>query len=169
MGRDKALIDVDGVPLAVRVAEALRLAGATSVVAVGGDAPALRALGLRCRADDHPGEGPLAATITALGAAEGEVVMVMSCDLLHPSVPAITATVTALREHPDALGAVPVVDGRHQWTHAAWRHDALVGLRAAYEQGERSLHRAAGSLALVEVVEVEPPDVADADEPSDLL
>ena len=69
MGRDKALLLVEGVPMAQRVAEALRAAGATEVLAIGGDAPALTALGLHLRPDDRPGDGPLPATITALGAA----------------------------------------------------------------------------------------------------
>jgi molybdopterin-guanine dinucleotide biosynthesis protein A len=73
MGRDKALLPVGGVPMALRVADALRAAGADEVVAVGGDATALAALGLTVVPDDHPGVGPLAAIVTALaaGAAPG--------------------------------------------------------------------------------------------------
>jgi len=73
MGRDKALLPVGGVPMALRVADALRAAGADEVVAVGGDATALAALGLTVVPDDHPGAGPLAAIVTALaaGAAPG--------------------------------------------------------------------------------------------------
>ena len=39
MGRDKALLRVDGVPMAVRVATALRAGGADPVAAIGGDGP----------------------------------------------------------------------------------------------------------------------------------
>ena len=39
MGRDKATLPVDGVPMAARVADALRRAGAEPVLAVGGDQP----------------------------------------------------------------------------------------------------------------------------------
>lgn len=168
MGRDKALIEVGGFALAARAAEALRLAGASSVLMVGGDADALRSLGLAVRADDHPGAGPLAATITALEATGSEVVMVMSCDLLGPSATAIDDTVRALLAHPAALGAVPVVDGHRQWTHAAWRRDVLPELRCAFVGGERSLHRAAGHLPLVDVLGVDPAALSDADEPGDL-
>ncbi|WP_434127450.1 molybdenum cofactor guanylyltransferase, partial [Enterococcus faecium] len=45
MGTDKALIEVDGGPLARRVANALRAAGADPVIAVGGDLEALGDLG----------------------------------------------------------------------------------------------------------------------------
>ena len=49
MGRDKALVEVDGRALALRVADALRRAGADPVAAVGGDLPALARLGLADR------------------------------------------------------------------------------------------------------------------------
>ena len=152
----------------MRVAAALRLAGAASVLAVGGDAPALRSLGLRFREDDHPGAGPLGATITAIEASQCEVVMIMACDLLHPNEVAVAETVRALLSHPDALGAVPVVGGRRQWAHAAWRRDVLPELRAAFAREERSVRRAADHLALVDVVDVDPRSLSDADEPSDL-
>lgn len=168
MGRDKALIEIGGVPMARRVADALRSAGATEVLAIGGDGAALGVLGLEVRPDDHPGDGPLPATITALRAAREELVMVASCDLLHPSRSAIAATVETLRTEPGAAGCVPIVDGHHQWTHAAWRRTAATGLVAAYESGARSLHRAAAGLVLVAVADIESMAVADADAPGDL-
>lgn len=168
MGRDKAVIEIDGVAMAARVGEALRLAGASSVVLIGGEAPALRALGLPLRADDHPGAGPLAATITAMETLGSEVVMVLACDLVRPSATAIADTVHALLANPSAAGAVPLVEGRRQWTHAAWSRGALPELRAAFERGERSLHRAAVHLAIADVVGVDAAAVLDADEPDDL-
>lgn len=168
MGCDKALIEIDGVPMAVRVADALRSAGAAEVFAVGGDEPALAGLGLLTWPDDRPGGGPLPATITALRAATEDLVMVMSCDLLQPSPTAIAHTVAALTEHPGAIGAVPVVDEHRQWTHAAWRALAVRALVAAYERGSRSLRRAGMDLLVFEVEDIEAAAVADADEPGDL-
>src|SRR5690606_32897540 len=46
MGTDKALLEVDGRPLARRLAEVLAAAGCDPVWCQGGDEPALRALGL---------------------------------------------------------------------------------------------------------------------------
>jgi molybdenum cofactor guanylyltransferase len=67
MGRDKALIALEGRALAVRVAEAVAAAGASGVVAVGGDLEGLRAAGLAAVPDrDGPGAGPLAGILTAL-------------------------------------------------------------------------------------------------------
>src|SRR6185436_398763 len=81
MGTDKALIDVDGRALALSVADALRSAGATRVLAVGGDLVALRGLGLEAIPDQHAGEGPLGGILTALEATDEDVVVVLACDL----------------------------------------------------------------------------------------
>ena len=64
MGRDKALVAVDGVAMAERVARALEAAGCADVRFVGGDAPALAALGRPVLPDAYPGAGPLGAVIT---------------------------------------------------------------------------------------------------------
>jgi molybdopterin-guanine dinucleotide biosynthesis protein A len=172
MGRDKALVEVDGRALALRVADALRRAGADPVTTVGGDLPALTALGLAAVPDEAPGEGPLTGVLTALnGAAGGDapIVFVAACDLLTPDPAAVSATVAALDAAPDGDVAVPVAEGRRQWMHAAWRSSAAAPLAAAFAAGERAVHAAvaAGALRVVEVA-VEPAAVADADTPTDL-
>lgn len=169
MGQDKAMLLVDGVPMAVRVADALRAAGATEVWAVGGDPDALGRLGLEVVGDERPGEGPFPATITALRHAGQAVVVVLSCDLLRPSPVAVKAVVAALQDAaPEVLAAVPVVGGHHQWTHAAWRAGARTALEAAHATGARSLRRAGGTFQLVEVHGLDPAQVADADTPAEL-
>jgi molybdenum cofactor guanylyltransferase len=169
MGRDKALIAVDGRSLARRVADAVEAAGATEVVAVGGDAAALGTEGLVAVPDAHPGEGPLTGVLTALDRAAGDVVFVAACDLVDPSADAVAATVGALATAPDADVAVPVVGRRRQWMHAAWRRRAAMPLGAAFAAGERAVHAAvsAGALRIVDV-RVDPRAVADADAPADL-
>jgi molybdopterin-guanine dinucleotide biosynthesis protein A len=168
MGRDKALIRLDGSPMAVRVADALVRAGATSVVAVGGDRPALEAVGLTVWPDERPAAGPLAATITALAASTAEITLVVSCDLVAPSPAAMAATVQALADHPGAVAAVPVAEGRRQWTHTAWRDRARRTLVDAWERGDRSLREAGADLLVFEVTGLDPVGLADADEPGDL-
>src|SRR5688572_7864759 len=68
MGTDKALVEIDGTPMAVRVARALTAAGARRVIAVGGDARALASAGLEVVPDLEPGAGPLGGVVTALDA-----------------------------------------------------------------------------------------------------
>jgi molybdopterin-guanine dinucleotide biosynthesis protein A len=168
MGRDKALLEVDGVPMARRVADALRQAGAGRVVALGGDGAALSAMGLEVRADAMPGDGPLPATLQALEESGEDVVVVLSCDLLAPSAEAIRTLLAALAADAAAVAAVPLVDGHLQWTHAAWRVAAAPLLRDRYDQGARSLRRAATDLSIAEVGGLPAAAVADADLPSDL-
>ena len=169
MGRDKALIVVEGRPLAVRVADAIAAAGATRVVAVGGDVDALRNAGLHAVPDTEPGAGPLAGLVTALDAVGDGIVFVAACDLVAPSPVAVAAAVRALTADPGADVAAPVVDGRRQWMHAAWRRRVETPLAAAFAAGERAVHAAvsAGGLRAVDVA-VDPRSVADADTPSEL-
>jgi molybdenum cofactor guanylyltransferase len=74
MGRDKALLVVDGVPMVRRVVDAARTAGASSVLCVGspltpgGRALVADAAGVPAVEDRWPGKGPLGGIVTALGA-----------------------------------------------------------------------------------------------------
>jgi rhodanese-related sulfurtransferase/molybdopterin-guanine dinucleotide biosynthesis protein A len=169
MGTDKALLPLAGSPMAARVATALRQAGAVEVFAVGGDAPALAAHGLTVVPDDHPGDGPFPATLTALRHAPADLVAVLSCDLLRPDPAAIQGLLDALdAAPPGTLGAVPVVDGHHQWTHVLWRRAALTALETARAERARSLRRGAAGLPLCEVRHLDPRSIVDADTPADL-
>lgn len=167
MGQDKALIRVDGTAMALRVAEALRAAGAAEVAAVGGDRHGLQAAGLAYREDRWPGEGPLGGIISALGSVgRSNEVAVLACDLLHPSAELIRE-LTTVRRSSDADLAVPVYAGRHQWTHGIWHRRTLDALASGFESGVRSLHEAAAGLVVV-TIEADESSTADADRPEDL-
>jgi molybdopterin-guanine dinucleotide biosynthesis protein A len=185
MGRDKALLVVDGAPMVRRVVDAARAAGAATVITVGGDGPGLEAAlagtsgvgggvgGVRVVADAHPGEGPLGGLLTALGLLDEPVVLALSCDLLAPDPAAMAATVAALvASGDDADVAAPEWEGRPQWLHAAWRrtHAANEALAERFAAGERSVHRAvaAAGLTVVRASPIAPEALADADAPEDL-
>ena len=169
MGRDKALVELGGEPLVARVAGVLRTAGAHHVRCVGGDETRLRALGLDVVADEEAGSGPLGGIITALAHAERPAVVVLSCDLVSPDPSAVDEVVQALASGSGAADvAVPLVEGRRQWLHGAWRTGALERLRGAFATGERAIHRAAASLVVVDVDGIAPDAVRDADAPGDL-
>jgi molybdenum cofactor guanylyltransferase len=169
MGQDKALMLLDGQPMARRVADAALAAGAVSVVALGGDPEALASIGLTCRPDDHPGDGPLPAVVAALRECSTEVLLVVPCDLVAPSSAAMAATARALVEEPSADLAVPVDGaGRRQWAHAAWRRRAAARLAASVAAGSRSLAEAAASLTVVDVAGLDPAALRDADRPEEL-
>jgi molybdopterin-guanine dinucleotide biosynthesis protein A len=168
MGTDKAVLPIAGRAMARRVADALVAAGASRVVAIGGDAAALAALGLEVVPDEDPGGGPLGATRTALRTSGHDVVAVVGCDLLDPDPAALRTTVRALLDDPDAHVAAPIVDGHRQWVHAAWRVSALPVLDQGWADGTRSLRRVADRLHVAEVSGLPPSAVADADAPTDL-
>jgi len=165
MGTDKALLEVDGVPLARRVANALRAAGADPVIAVGGDVEALGAIGLTAVPDAHPGEGPLGGILSALAASDAEVVVVLACDLPAADADTIRAVALALGE---ADIAAPWHDGRHELLHAAYSRRAEATLQAAFEVGERAPQRAVAGLDVVGLEGLPAAALADADTPEDL-
>lgn len=169
MGRDKALLPIDGLAMAARVAAAMAAAGADEVFCVGGDVGRLRALGLEAVPDRHPGQGPLGGLVTAFAWARHPVLLAAPCDLLHPSASAMAAVVSTLASAPAAvLGVVPVAGGIRQPLDGAYRAEVGAVLAAAFAAGERSVK---GAVAAVPVIELDTPDPgahADADVPADL-
>jgi molybdopterin-guanine dinucleotide biosynthesis protein A len=167
MGRDKALVEVDGVALARRVADALRAGGCSRVLAIGGDAVALAALGLEPVPDRWPGEGPLGGLATALATvADGDVLVLAPCDLLHPAADVVTDLVDALA----GVDAVAVRIGeRVQWLPSAWRASAPLADRLAglVDAGARRLD-AVAAVVTATTVALDPSAGADADTPTDL-
>ena len=81
MGTDKAVVEVDGVAMAERVAEALEPAGCPRWCSSEVTSPLLERFGRPTVADEWPGEGPLGGVLTALRAVGSEAVVVAACDL----------------------------------------------------------------------------------------
>lgn len=167
MGRPKAFIEIDGVPMVGRVVAALREAGIVDVAVVGGASGPFHDLGLAHVSDLHPGEGPLGGIVTSLThhAPTADAVAVVSCDLLDPSPIAVRSLIGSLGS---ADVAVPVVDDHPQWTHAIWRTAGLGTLEAAFAGGARAPRDAVGGLEVVSILDGAPGWYADADTPSDL-
>jgi molybdopterin-guanine dinucleotide biosynthesis protein A len=164
MGTDKALVVVDGKPMVLRVAAALRAAGAAAVRTVGGDRVALAALGLDARDDPRQGEGPLGGLLTALDLADHDLVVVLATDLAWIDAATIDALVEAAAGASAAVGRAE----RLEPLCAAWRVSRCRGaLHGAYDAGERAVHRALAGLDAVEVA-VAPIAVANANTPADL-
>jgi molybdenum cofactor guanylyltransferase len=165
MGRDKATLTIDGVPMAARVADALHSAGAEPVLAVGGDRAALEAFGLAWVADRYPGEGPLGGIMSAFGAVGHEgVVAVVATDLPALGASVVQALVAALRAHD-----VAVAGGEHpEPLCAVWRISTCEAvLTGAFEQGERAVHRAWTALDRI-VVPVPAQYLRNVNHPDDL-
>jgi molybdopterin-guanine dinucleotide biosynthesis protein A len=168
MGRDKALIEIEGRPLVAIAADALREAGAAAVTVVGGDEVAFHDLGLDVRPDEHPDEGPLGAIVTALGTAPEGIVMVVACDMPTIDAATVSKVVAALHDHPDAEAAAPRLDGRLQILTAAYRTRLRPRLEAAFAAGERAPRRALEGVEVVAVDGLDPERLVDVDRPDDL-
>lgn len=165
MGIDKALVDLNGQPLIDVAIAALSGAGADQVAVVGGNEARLRPLGHEVVPDLHPGQGPLGGIITALGWARHDVCMVLACDHVGTAAPAVRSVIGALGAGDVA---VPVVDGRLQTLHAAWRTRVREHLADAFAAGARSVREGIEGLHVVHVLDGDPCWFRDVDTPEAL-
>jgi molybdopterin-guanine dinucleotide biosynthesis protein A len=154
-GRDKALVEIDGVPMLLRMRTLLgAVAQPVNVIA-----PPLRyaALGIASMRDRWEGQGPLAGIITAL-LASGETGsatewnLIVGCDM-----PFLTQEwLSYLVERSAAIGAEVVAPRSAQGLEplcACWRTIAAAKLQNAFDGGVRKITDAMKRLAM-EVVDV---------------
>ncbi len=173
MGTDKAFLVLPGAaePLIAVSRHALHDAGASEVLAIGGDRDALVDAGFAFHPDDHPHEGPLGGLLTALRVVTLPIVVVLTCDLAHIDGATVRALVHALDLDPDADAAIPEIAGRRQVLTAAYRRRSYGVLAAAFESGERSVRRAAAGLRVADAAaypSLDPRAFHDLDRPEDL-
>ncbi len=166
MGRDKALIEIDGETMVARVLAEAHKSAATVAVVVGRE-PGLWD-GIVSVPDRFPGEGPLGGLLTALETSSTDVVVLIPCDLIHPAAASVDLVATTLIENPSLDVVVPVVNNRRQYVQAAFRRSTAVQLGEQFAGGRRSIHDGIAELAVLELPVEEPDWFADADEPSDL-
>jgi molybdenum cofactor guanylyltransferase len=163
MGRPKATLEVDGVPLVARVIAALRAAGIDDVVVVGGDPTELERAGVAPHPDDHPGQGPVGGILTALDAFDGDL-LVAACDLPDLDADAVRSVVASGEGDVDL--AVATSAGHHVVLLRVNRsgRDAV---ERAFSAGERSL-RAIIEACVTTTVEIPMPSALDLDTPGDV-
>lgn len=175
MGRDKRLVQVDGVPLVARAVRAVAsatdrvdLIGAADLIGSDGRLPdglltTELLVGGRVLADHRPDAGPLAGVETALRAhPEAGAVLIVGVDhpWLHPAVLALLVDrlTTGGTRGPDA--AMLVTDRGPQPLVASYRPSALPAVAALLEGGERRLRVLADHL---DVLAVDEPNWRDVD------
>lgn len=144
MGRTKALIEIDGVPMAARVAAALRAAGCDSVIGYGGDPDELASLGLPVVADRYPGSGPLGGVLGVLELFETherrpDGVFIVACDLPAVTGNDLAGMVAVARDRP-GLDVVVARTSSIEPTCAIWRRSGIEQIRRCFDDGERALH-----------------------------
>ncbi len=136
MGRDKAQLELGGVPLILRTAKLVEsVAGAPVII---GNPEAYRALDLRAIADDWPGAGPLGGIATALRAATAPWNLIVATDLPYLTREWLEYLIARARaSSADAVlpmntrGAEPLCAMYHQRAEPA--------IRRALERGTRKV------------------------------
>jgi molybdopterin-guanine dinucleotide biosynthesis protein A len=132
MGRDKALVPFQGIPLIARVAG--RLAVIADELLVTSNRPEeLSFLGLPCFPDLLPGKGALGGLLTALSSASETCVAVVACDMPFAN-PAILEMACDLAVDRDFSAVIPRFAGGLEPLHAVYRPEiCLPFIRAALE------------------------------------
>ena len=133
MGRDKALVRLNGQPLVVHALQVLREAGLTASIA--GETSPLRAFAPVVE-DTEPGLGPLGGICAALASTSMRWAVFLPLDL--PLLPA--SLIAFLLDRAQITGAaitVPSVNGYAQSFPAVVDRAALPRLRAELEAGHR--------------------------------
>jgi molybdenum cofactor guanylyltransferase len=150
MGRDKALLELEGVALIVRTTKLVELAAERCAVV--GDTVRLEGLELLVIEDDFPGAGPLGGIATALRASEAEWNLIVACDLPYLTREWLEFLIgRAVRSDADAVlpmnerGAEPLCAMYHKRGESA--------IRAALDRGVRKV---TDGLAEVRIEFIEP-------------
>jgi molybdopterin-guanine dinucleotide biosynthesis protein A len=151
MGRDKALLDWEGTPLAVRVVNRLKEALPDVVVVAKRTGP-LEDLGLSVVADALDLQTPLTGILAALREAKGRPVFVVACDMPFVN-PSLVRRIVELGEGYEA--AAPVHGGRLEPLHALWGPLAEQRIVRSIEAGDLAAHRVLEQLHLRRIEEEE--------------
>ncbi len=133
MGRNKALLDLDGCPMIAVIAGRLRTL-ADEVIISADDTQLYAPFADRCVADIFTGVGTLGGIHSGLQAAANDLAIVAGCDMpfLNPNV---LAWFVAVAEGVDA-----VVLKQGEWLeplHAVYRKSCLPAIEAAIRAGQR--------------------------------
>ncbi len=171
MGRDKALVDVDGIAMAIRVADAQRSAGCDAVVLGGGHAGVADGLGLEVLLEAHPGLGPLSGIDAGLHAAldrHHDLMMCCPCDVPDVTPAQLTPLVEAMSD-PSIDVACVVSDRGLEPLVSLWRpRSCLQVVRSSLLNSDLAVRRVLRWLNMVEVSVASPDALANMNTQLDL-
>lgn len=180
MGRDKALISLDGRTLLARTVEVAAQAGLPAVIVGRSSAALAPTENGKAFPDLEPGKGPLGGLWTGLHhCADRDAVLLLPCDLpwvgaedllwlIDQARPYFASEAKAL---PDAAQAVvPVRNGKIEPLFGLYRTTLLDPVRDRVRRGELSMHRFISSIscAFIPLDPARRSAVADVDTPADL-
>lgn len=148
-GEDKFVYEYEGEALGLRAARALSGVANAGCWLQGGRSEHATLTGFEIRAGSREGTGPLGALVDALECCPSDVLVSLPCDMPDICSDDVARLVASLS--PDVDAAVAVADSRHHWLVAAWNVGSRGVLSRAFDSGERSIHRAVGSMLIVGV------------------
>jgi molybdenum cofactor guanylyltransferase len=146
-GADKALAELGGVPMYVRMTALLKSIVIPSVLV--GDPAKYGQLGITCIYDKWPGEGPLGGIITALRYTQAtdraEFNLIVSCDM-----PFLTAAwlkyMLTIAFNGDADVVLAKSEHGPEPLCAVWRTASCNGVELQFKRGVRRVNEAIGNL-----------------------
>jgi len=159
MGRDKALLDYGGRPLALALAARIAEATGAATKLVGPPAR-YRHLGLPVIADLRPDSGPLAGIEAALTDSEFERNLILACDM--PDLP--VETIARLAAAEGDCVAAETADGRLHPLCAVWSKRLLPTVENALDRDRR---RVLDALEHVKVVRLPVERLVNANTPEE--
>lgn len=150
MGRSKAALELDGVPMLVRMAQLVESVSGTAPRVIG-EPKGAEAYGLAVIADEWPGAGPLGGIATALGASNTPWNLIVACDLPYLTKPWLQfLAARALASQADAV--VPTTTRGAEPLCAVYHKRCEEAIRAALEHGVRKVQDGLREL-LVELID----------------
>jgi len=153
MGREKALLEINGTPLLLRAAQLL--APLCSGVTIVGTPERYQHLGFAAIADEQPDIGPLGGILTALGHADSPWNLVTACDLPYLTADWLRYLMGRAAASP-ARVVLPESDSGPEPLCAVYHREAAAAIRAEITRGQLKVTRALQSLP---VERVSPADI----------
>ena len=133
LGRDKALVELDGQSLVQRVIAVLQLVS-PDIVVVERRGQGLQLDGVRVVADLAPYEGVLAALAAGLSAAKQDWCLVVACDMPFLNVALLNYMISQAPGHDAVVPRLPV---GIEPLHALYHRRCLVAIGQALRAGEK--------------------------------
>lgn len=144
MGRDKALLELQGQPLVLRTVE--RLQPVVAEVTLVGAPERYSGLGLRTLADGKMNGGPLAGIVTALRTSGHDWNLVVACDLPYLETRFLEFLLERARVRPEPDAVIPQTGDDWQPLCAAYHRRSLPALERVLSTDHPKIARAFAEL-----------------------
>lgn len=169
MGQDKALLEINGVPLLRRICQVAQ-ACTVSVYVV---TPWPDRYQTILSSDeqiviDRHSQGPLVGFAQGLAQVTTEWVLLLACDLPNLRADALQTWITHIPSLTQEIALLPLSEKGWQPLCGFYRRDCLNQLQAAIDQGERSFQRWLAALPVRELPDVDQNLLVNCNTPQDL-